>query len=227
MKHLFLPVTFFGIFIMFSSCTPTLELQAQNDGSYGISYNVKFGNNFLNTFASVTGWQRGMPLFDTDKMKSEFLSAGIANVSVTTANENQLEFQAPSVKSDNEILSKSKLITQEKNSAGKNTMRITLSPESMKSMYASLPEATQMYIDLFMAPAFTGDTMTKNEYVELIALVYGEPLANEIKDANLTLVLKAPNSTSNKNSASNVRTFYIPLVELLVISTETAYDISW
>ena len=41
-----------------------------------------------------------------------------------------------------------------------------------------------------MAPSFTGEVMSDSEYLDLVAAVYGKPLAAELENAVLTVTLQ-------------------------------------
>lgn len=207
--------------ISFFGCTPTMEVQAQADGNYTISYDVTLGKVFMDTVTSVSGASSSeiAPIFDEKSFQSQLSDAGLSNVSVKTPSANRITIFAPVPKNGRDIFSKANLISNERVS-GKNTLTITFSPESVRAIYNTLPEITRSYVDLFMAPVFTGDSMPKNEYAELVSMVYGKSLADELLNASLSLVLVSPDKKAQKK-------FQIPIVDLMLLEKPMSFSINW
>lgn len=119
-------------------------------------------------------------------------------------------------------------------SVEKHSLTLNLSPATMRALYASMDLQTRSYVDLFMAPVFTGEPMSGGEYTALIASVYGKDLAQEIADARMEITLSAPRgekaaSCSNADAKLSGRSarFSIPLLDLLVLEEPQAYRITW
>ena len=119
-------------------------------------------------------------------------------------------------------------------SVEKHSLTLNLSPATMRALYASMDLQTRSYVDLFMAPVFTGEPMSGGEYTALIASVYGKDLAQEIADARMEITLSAPKgekatSCSNADAKLSGRSarFSIPLLDLLVLEEPQAYRITW
>lgn len=205
-------------FVLFS-CTPVLEIDAKSDGGYNVSYSVKFGNFFLDTIYSMTGMERGSYIFDAREFQSQFSAAGIKNVSVVLPSSDAIQLSAPLSPGGADVFAAMNLISR-KNSAGRNTMTLELSRKTLGEIYDAFPDMARSYIDLFMAPVFTGDAMTKGEYIELVAMVYGQQLADEIALAKLSLTLSPPNKKGKKQ-------FAIPLVDLLVADSPFVFSVEW
>ena len=94
-------------------------------------------------------------------------------------------------------------------------------PANLSALYASLPETVRSYIDLFMAPVFSVESMTKSEYLDLVASVYGQNLADEIAGSSVSIVLSAPDASGKKKKVS------VPLADLLAASAPLTYTVSW
>ncbi len=119
-------------------------------------------------------------------------------------------------------------------SVEKHSLTLNLSPATMRALYASMDLQTRSYVDLFMAPVFTGEPMSGGEYTALIASVYGKDLAQEIADARMEIMLSAPRgekatSCSNTDAKLSGRSawFSIPLLDLLVLEEPQSYRITW
>ena len=114
-------------------------------------------------------------------------------------------------------------------------LSITLSPETLQTLVASLGTEMEGYAALFMAPVFTGEPMSKEEYVWLVASVYGEGVAQELEQGALVMTLRTPDGKSVQKSslpngaevAGSKAAVRIPLAELLTLKTPLVSSISW
>ncbi len=112
-------------------------------------------------------------------------------------------------------------------------MTLTLSPEVLRGLYDSMDEQTRGYVDLFMAPAFTGERMDAAEYAALVASVYGKDLADELSSAVMELSLAVPKGKKALSASSGAKvagrraSFQLPLLDLLVLTEERSYSVSW
>ena len=105
---------------------------------------------------------------------------------------------------------------------------VKLSPENIASFLAMLPQESRDFIDMLMAPLFTGDAIPPAEYEELIGVAYGKKIATELRSAEFTLIVDVPykiqtahispvgtvtvQTKTEKTSRASIR---IPLLELL------------
>lgn len=203
--------------LVFSGCTPTLEIAASADGSYHVSYSVSLGKELTNTISSAQ--RTSSFVFDVKEIETQFSQSGITNISVRSPNASTLAISTLLSKNINNIFYNAGIISQSRTS-NQTTMTVSFSTDSIRKVYDEMPQTTRAYIDLFMAPVFVGDTMSKSEYVELVSMVYGQSLADEILNANLSLVLTSPDKKIRKQ-------FVIPLVDLLLLTETKSYELTW
>lgn len=203
--------------LIFSGCTPTLEIAASADGSYHVSYFVSLGKELTNTISSAQG--AASTIFDVKEIEKQFSQSSITNISVKSPDARSLAISMLLSKNINSIFYDAGIILQTRTS-NKTTMAVSFSPKSIRKIYDGMPQTTRAYIDLFMAPVFVGEAMPKNEYIELVAMVYGQKLADEILNANLTLILTSPDKKMRKQ-------FAIPLVDLLLLTETKSYELMW
>ena len=91
---------------------------------------------------------------------------------------------------------------------GRKTV-LRISPENIASFLKILPQESRDFIDMLMAPLFTGDAIPPAEYEELIGAAYGKKIATE----RISPVGTVPVQTkTEKTSRASIR---IPLIELL------------
>ena len=105
---------------------------------------------------------------------------------------------------------------------------LRISPENIASFLEILPQESRNFIDMLMAPLFTGDAIPPAEYEELIGAAYGKKIATELRSAEFTLIVDVPykvqtarispvgtitvQTKTEKTSRASIR---IPLLELL------------
>lgn len=226
MKKLFQVAALMVAGIVLASCTSNIDVFAKNDGTLFVKYNAHFGNAFVEMAKSLSG-DTNAKLFDVAGIATQFHNAGLKDASVVSKTDQDLAMSA-SVPKDfpNKAFSNFTNFTEEKDPSGKTnkvkkTASISFSPEKFQALYEALPNEMQSYIDLFMIPSFTGDSMSANEYKDLLASVYGERVANEIANAKLKISLTGPTGTKANQK------FTLDLLELLTLATEKEFAIEW
>lgn len=114
-------------------------------------------------------------------------------------------------------------------------MTVTLSRETLAHAVDLMPSETRDYLDLFMAPAFTGEALTVPEYRDIIAATYGKTLAGELASSTFTLTVLCPSSPKQASitapgtvtRTSNSAVFRVPLATILVLDTPIVAEMSW
>lgn len=213
-KYLLPAVVLPGV-LFFSACTASVEIRAYSDGRSAVRYDAAFGSAFVEVMKSLSDAGAG-PLFDTQTMTEQFQKAGIPDAKVSSQNDASLAVSALLSAGAKDPLSASGCI-----SGTARGVTLTLSPEKLSALYASLPETVQSYIDLFMAPVFGGEPMTAQDYVDLVASVYGKPLSDEIAAANVRITLYGPAGSGSKKTAT------IPLTDILTATKPLTYTVTW
>jgi hypothetical protein len=91
------------------------------------------------------------------------------------------------------------------------------------------PEAVD-YLSALMAPAATGEALSKANYLVLVESVYGKPLANEIGTSRVAAVITMPGtvkSVKGGTSSGREARFDIALADLLVLEQPLNLEINW
>ena len=91
-------------------------------------------------------------------------------------------------------------------SAADKIVSLILSAELLHALYAKMPDDFQSYMDLFMAPVFTGEDMSDADYLDLVTTVYGQPLVDELKNASVKITVISPTSKKTER---------IPLLKIM------------
>lgn len=203
--------------LVFAGCTASVEVHAGSDKSTAVQYSASFGSAFIHTMQSLSD-NPSAPLFDADTIASQLRGSGMQNARVKTPTGTSLAVSASIPSDSKNAVSSSGLVTYDNNS---NKMTLTLSPSALTALYTSLPETMQSYIDLFMAPAFSGESMTADDYIELVASVYGRPLADEVAAAQVSISLYPPAGTGTEKKIS------VPLTDILTAQNPLVYSVQW
>jgi hypothetical protein len=225
---------------LFSSCSPALVVRVQAPKTAGSTAAPSTTAATANFSAALTPTAEGIlrritdqkdetPLFDAASLKTGFASAGMTVDSARFPAPGALELgiSAPSTAA---IPGKAILV----NTSAK-TIDISLSRASIGEILALLPPETTDYLDLLMAPVFTGEELTESEYREIIAAAYGKTLAGELEKSILTLTVYAPGTVKTasadlpataqvKNGAAQ---FSVPLSVVLVLENTLTLRTTW
>ena len=174
-----------GVVFIFASCSSSLLVNGTEDGNIAFEYSAVCGKELMTAITSIAGSGDGA-LFDSAKIRDALTLAKLAKIKVSVPKNDRLYLAAELSKNAEDSVSKSKIA---ENNA-QNGVTLTLSPQTLQALYAELPTDFQSYIDLFMAPVFTGEDMSDTDYLDLLSAVYGKALANEFGNAVLSITLQ-------------------------------------
>jgi hypothetical protein len=221
-----------------ASCSSKVSIPAKTDGGADVEFSTSFGKVLSDTIKSVSssmGKSKSTNFFSADVMRESMKDSDFSNVKVSTPNENSLDMSGTLPAANKQTHATGTLRAADFVSCGSNVLALKISPKNLKTFAGGLPQSTKNYLDLFMAPVFTGETMSKDDYKMLIASIYGENIAKELDQSAINVTLAPPKGKSIKNAAvpkngsadSNKATFSIPLLEFLTLTTEKTYSIQW
>ena len=115
--------------------------------------------------------------------------------------------------------------------AGSSSIVVNLDRSSAPELISRLSPELGDYLLALMAPVVSGERSTRQEYLDVLALVYGRGLADEIAAGSIRATVEFPrNITSIQGgtiAAANRAQFEIPLIDLLVLETPVRYEVSW
>jgi hypothetical protein len=110
------------------------------------------------------------------------------------------------------------------------TLLIHLDRKTGPRVLSLLSEEVNAYLSALLAPVATGESITRAEYLSLVATIYGKPVADEIAAAVVQVSLEVPRTISSIRGGSargRQAQFTISLPELLVLEQPLDYEISW
>lgn len=201
-------LVFFVVFF-FSSCGVQISLKSSDFGAE-FNLSIDIGNAFLETVSSVLGIENGsvFALFNGEELRGVLSEANFYDVSVQFEAERKIKISGKFNWNSNNPLVLSKIVNPLQNGA----IQLIFSAENLQTLYALLPRDFKNYLDMFMAPSFTGEKMNDDEYMDLLASVYGDGLVEELKSAMITVTVL--------NSGSKPTEKKLPLLKILNIIEE-------
>ncbi len=203
------------ISLTFTSCLPQISIKASSDDQATILFSTGFSKETAKTLQAATGADINTPLFNKDDILMVLNSAGAVKTSASLPNPNEIATAGTLPN-----LSKHPLSTTELINKTDNSITLTLGPKQISAFYSLLNEDAQSYLDLMMVPALIGETMTKTEYRELLASMYGPTFADEIVNGKLTINLASPNGKKTLKETVN-------LGDLLCTSEEMSWKLNF
>lgn len=209
---------FFKLFVGFmvfwlSSCESTLKVTSTANGAK-LSFDSRLGVVFQDTIKSISqnvdGDSMNEVVFETSEIQAELEKSGFKNPKVLANGISSLSVILDSEKTGSDPANKSGFVVygDEKTTSGVKVQKVQFSKDNLMAIYNQLPAVFKSYLDLFGAPVFTGEDMTDQDYLEMIACVYGQPLADEVAASEL------------KVCVNNGKTVSIPLVKVLNLRDE-------
>ena len=232
MKKLFyFSLIFILIFTAFS-CSPSLAVSLKNDDSADIQIVISNTESFFSNFSAFMDFSEDN-FYDKEILSSNLQSLGFSNINLESGKNADLKLFAQlkniSNLEEENPLSSAFVKTE-------NSFELQINPEKMLSVLEAIPEMTD-YLDLLMAPVYTGEELSESEYLELFASVYGESFAKDFENTNLLLQIEVlQNIKQIQTESQNIGTvefsnktakIKIPLYKLLCKQDLTSFKIEF
>lgn len=217
----------FAGFLLFDSCAPKAVLTVRPDGSGSANFSEDMTDQAEKVVRRFTGAKSD--LFDKQAITDSLSRAGVKVDSVTFPTPSGMRLALSLGNVDG--LPGSAVSCSPKN----RTLTVTLSRETVHEALTGMPASMNDYIDLLMAPAFTGETLTQAEYIDVVRSAYGKTIADELLKSDFTLAVHCPSSVKqlkidapgSSSSAGNEATFRIPLAALLAMEKPIQAKVGW
>jgi hypothetical protein len=107
---------------------------------------------------------------------------------------------------------------------------IYLDLDTAPEVIALLSADARDYLSALMAPAATGEPLTRPAYLALVTALYGKPIADELSTAAIHASLDFPapiTSIQGGTAAARRADFTVPLLDLLVLDHPLRYEVTW
>ena len=232
MKKLFyFSLIFILIFTAFS-CSPSLAVSLKNDDSADIQIVISNTESFFSNFSAFMDFSEDN-FYDKEILSSNLQSLGFSNINLETGKNADLKLFAQlkniSNLEEENPLSSAFVKTE-------NSFELQINPEKMLSVLEAIPEMTD-YLDLLMAPVYTGEELSESEYLELFASVYGESFAKDFENTNLLIQIEVlqnikqiqteSQSIGTVEFSNKTAKIKIPLYKLLCKQDLTSFKIEF
>lgn len=219
------------IFTIFS-CSPALSISLKNDDSADIQLEISNTESFFSNFSAFMDFSEDN-FYDKEILSLNLEELGFSNINLETEKNADLKLFAQlknlsNLEQENPL---SSLFIKNENS-----FEISINPDNLIDILETLPEITD-YLDLLMAPVYTGEELSEQEYLELFASVYGESFAKDFENTTFMLQVNvsekinnieiAKDNIASVNFEGNVANIKIPLYKLLCNSNITFFKIEF
>ena len=217
------------IFTIFS-CSPALSISLKNDDSADIQLEISNTESFFSNFSAFMDFSEDN-FYDKEILSLNLEELGFSNINLETGKNADLKLFAQlknlsNLEQENPL---SSLFIKKQDS-----FEISINPDNLIEVLETIPEITD-YLDLLMAPVYTGEEITEQEYLELFATVYGESFAKDFENTNFVVKINvldkiknietAKDNIASVNFEGNVANIKIPLYKLLCNQDLTFFKI--
>ncbi|MCL2382413.1 MAG: hypothetical protein FWC64_12645 [Treponema sp.] len=229
---------FVPLFAVFASCATMIDGEVRSGGAADIAVDASLEPRTIALIHSLRGFMGGpadAPILDGAAISQSMADApGVLAVSLVNSSPTALSGTV-SVSNVGDFLlagdAEGQFITfTEGQAAGTSSIVVNLDRTSAPALIARLTPELGGYLSALMAPVVLGETMTRQEYLSLVAMIYGQPLADEIAAASIRASVQFPRPVTaiqGGTAAGNRAQFDVPLVDLLVLEHPLRYEVSW
>jgi len=214
-KKAFLLLFAFIPLIFFTGCPLNITIHNDKGENVLFSIDTSAGKEIKNLFSPEQNADSRTEtiLFDSIEIEKALIQSGFSTARAFVSRKNQDESIKIYVSSSKRAFDFIKINTGSDGFI--QSVSITLSPEILQKLITDQNTIIQKYADLLMAPCFTGENLSQEEYFDVIASFYGENLAKELSEGYLTLSLE-------KKSLCQA-SIKIPVIEILTLQSEKTY----
>ena len=193
-----------------AACSSSAHIIVRDNADYGLTAEFipssLLEKNITHLLKQKSGQTAGQSVFNTQELKEALTQSGISVKEMTVKGAMGLRLVCT-------VPHKHELLKDVINYDTKGQkVAVKLSPENIASFLAMLPQESRDFIDMLMAPLFTGDKIPLAEYEELIGAAYGKKIAAELHNAEFVLTVDVP---------YKVRTAHINPVGTVTVQTKT------
>jgi hypothetical protein len=206
--------------LCFSSCKVFISLTQNQNGDVKVLFSGIPEEAFVNTIKSFlevesSSVESNNAIIDTKEIKNFLLSSEFFDVEVSNKIGAAVDIKM-TIPKDKTFIFDSKLVFSD-NSGVNSNFGIELSPATLQTFYANADEQIISILDILISPAFYGEEISEEEYIETIASLYGNDVAEEMNKSQIYITLK--------NKSGKVVKKSLPLKTLLTL--KQSIKIGW
>jgi len=237
MKSLFFKLFYIPILLALPSlfsCAARIDGNINANGSAVLAVNISIGQRMTALIKSMAaaGGQENVQILDGQAISNSMSkSQGIESMSLKNTSQTAIDGQII-ISNVNLFLNEAKgkeFINFEQGTAGGKCV-ISVNIDNSKAILGRLSKDVSDYLNAIMAPAATGEKMTKTEYLDLVGSFYNKGISDEISASKVRVSVEFPGAvTSVKGGTYSGKkaNFDIPLVDLLVLQMPLVYEVNW
>ena len=230
-KNLLSIFVLFIFLFAFMGCSPSLAVNIATTNDVSVEFSSGLGESLVQTLYSITDMDSQNPLFNKKAVAANLGAAGFTVENISVDNNNiYLKTKSSSFK---DIVANSSELVEE---LTPSSVKLSFSSEKLQDFVSVLPEETVGYLDLLCAPVLTNEELSTDDYVDVLAAIYGKKLAQETLSSNFVIEIsvgskiksidvKIPNSKTVTNN--NKARITIPLADFLCNLDESTVNITW
>ncbi|MEL3905866.1 MAG: hypothetical protein P1P65_02375 [Treponema sp.] len=169
-----------------ASCASSAHITVSDTADYRLAADFSPGSLLEKNIAHLMQHDTGQSIFNREELQRSLSEAGLSVSTVTLKGIMGLSVGCTLPQTHrlmNECI--------EYDRQGRR-LKLILSPETIQLFLTMIPQESREFIDLLMAPLFTGDSIQPDEYEELIAAAYGKKVAAELRKSEFLLTLDVP-----------------------------------
>jgi hypothetical protein len=239
--------TILTIFFL-SNCSGRINGNLRRDGSAELSLEIRLEPRMsalirsLSALSGSTTAEKDMPIINAAAIaKSMAAAPGIESVNLQNRNSSSIagtvriaridEFLAlPDAIAAGNTAGKRFITYIPVNPPGDSRLLIALDRNTAPLVLTMISADIRDYLSALMAPAATGESLSRAEYLKLVSDFYGQALADEIAAAGITVSIGFPGQIRAVKGGTFTGTqarFDLPLAELLVLENPLEYEVVW
>ena len=219
---------------MFLSCSARIDGVVMGGGAAEVSVRTSLGPRTVSLVQSLRGFMgdtRNTPILNGDTISRSLAAAsGIKSASFKNTGPEALEGTISISNVGDFLLSEKDMFITYSDGANSSSITIVMDRDSAPLLISRLSPEVGEYLSALMAPVALGEYMPASEYLSLVAMVYGRPLADEIAAARIRASIEFPRqvtSVTGGSSSGRRAEFDVPLLDILVLERPLQYEVKW
>ena len=220
------------LLLALTGCASKMTFIAHTDQSIDMDFSLALGKELSKMLSQSSN---NGPIFSAEEIQSAFEDSDFKGIKVSSPSNDSLNITGTLNPSSTRYANGVK--TSDFITCTYNSLTVRINTKSIQTLIKTLPEDASSYADIFMAPIFTGEAMSKQEYRDMIASVYGEDMAKTLDKSTIDIILAPPAgrkiaktvfSDTNKAKATSSRAIIsIEVLDFLSNTKDQSYSISW
>ena len=220
----------------FCSCVARIEGVMSDGGAASVTLVTSLEPRTLGLLSSIRnfmGESSGTQVLDANSISRSMAAApGIQSVSLKNIGPEALEGTISISHVGDFLVSGSDrfIAYTQGRTPGTSSIIISLDLETSPVIISMLSPDVMEYLSALMAPAATGERLTKSEYLDLVSSIYGRPMSDEIAAARINAFIefpRPPSKVTGGNARGRIAEFSVPLVDILVLDEPLRFEVGW